>query len=209
MEFSKKQIAIFLIISLLLFSFAFQDFGFGSSATHTDPIIHFNSTGNIGNFSSGNIILYVHQDDTFDSMVEIELITALEKKGFSVTVIDELKDDYGSPFIFVKSTGETFSYTPIYSKSDVAVQFGFSSSGETKCLDLEGFGDMKALNLSLDNTNDYQLLMQGNISLYNEMTGFFTYKHYQNHLARKVARKVVGALDLIIRHNQRISSNND
>ncbi|MDK2830611.1 MAG: hypothetical protein PWQ75_363 [Methanolobus sp.] len=209
MEFSKKQITTFIIISFFLFSFAFLDLGLGSSASYKSPDISANFTGNIENFFYGDIILYVHQDEIFDSIVERELITALEKGGFSVTVTDELRDDYGSPFIFVKSTVGTFSYTPIYSNSDVYVQFDFSASGETKYLDLEGFGNMKAVELSLDDKNDYPLLIQGNISLYNEMTGLFTYKHYQNHLARKIATSVAGNLDLIIRHNQRISSNNN
>lgn len=209
MEFSKKQMTTFLIISFVLFSFVFLDLGFGSSASYKSPDISANFTGNIESFFDGDVILYVHQDDTFDSIVERELINALEKEGFSVTVTDELKDDYGSPFIFVKSTVGTFSYTPIYSKSDVDVYFGFPSSGETEYLDLEGFDNMKAVELPLDDTNDYPLLIQGNISLFNEMTGLFTYKHYQNHLARKIATSVAGNLDLIIRHNQRISSNNN
>lgn len=209
MEFSKKQITIFLIIFSIFFSFAFQDFGLGSSASHVYPDISANITGDIGNFSNGDIILYVHQENNFDSVVERELITALEKEGFSVTVTDELKDDYSSPFLFVNSTVSTFSYTPVYSKSDADILFGFSSSGETKYLDLKGSGNTKAVELSLDDTNDYQLLIQGNIDLYTEMKGFFTYKHYQNYLARIIARSVAGNLDSQIRYNQRISSNNN
>ncbi|NPE27480.1 hypothetical protein HNV12_05750 [Methanococcoides sp. SA1] len=209
MEFSKKQITIFLIIFSIFFSFAFLYFGLGSSASHVYADISTNITGDIENFSNGDIILYVHQEDSFDSVVEKELVTALEKEGFSVTVTDELKDDYSSPFLFVNSTVSTFSYTPVYSKSDTDILFGFSSSGETKYLDLKGSGNTKVVELLVDDTNDSQLLIQGNIGLYTEMKGLFTYKHYQNHLAREIAENLAGDLDSQIRYNQRISSNNN
>lgn len=201
--YKKKQIIAISIIILILFSFAFLDIGLRSSNHNSDYSISASSAGNDDYRTDySDIILYVHQEDSFDERMENELITALETKGFSLILTDEIKDDYGSPFAFVNIVDRKMSYTPFYSKADVDILFGFSSSGKSEYLDVVGSGEFKPIKFISNTTNPYQLIVQGNIGLYDETKGLFTYISYQNHIAQEVAQSVAEGLDSQIRKGQ-------
>ncbi|WP_406661813.1 hypothetical protein V7O66_04660 [Methanolobus sp. ZRKC3] len=203
MDFSKRQIIGISLILLVMFSFAFLDIGLYSSNENSDSSISASSAGDDGYRPDYNdIILYVHQEDSFDERVEKELITALETKGLSVTLTDEIKDDYSLPFAFVNIIDRKMLYTPVYSKSDIDVLIGFSSAGKSEYLDVVGSGELKTVVFRTDATNPYQLLVQGNIGLYDETKGLFTYRSYQNHIAQEVAESAADALDSQIRKGQ-------
>ena len=195
MNFSRKQIIAASVITLLLLSFAFLDIGVKSSITNADSTTSAYSSGEPENLFSRDIILYVDLENGFDTMLEKQLITTFEETGYSVTLTDEIKDDYSSQFVFVNVIDMDMFYTPLYSKSDVDAMFGFSSTGKTKYLDIEGSGDREAVVFSSEDEDNYQLLAQGDITLYDETKGVFAYKFYQNHIASEIARSVVSGLD--------------
>ncbi|WMW22872.1 hypothetical protein RE476_03345 [Methanolobus mangrovi] len=195
MNFSRKLIITASAIILLLLSFAFLDIGVKSSITNAESTTSAYSSGETENLLSIDIILYLDQENGFDTMVEKQLITTFEETGYSVTLTDEIKDDYSSQFVFVNVIDMNMFYTPLYSKSYVDVMFGFSSTGKTKYLDIEGSGDRKAVVFSSEDEDDYQFLAQGDVTLYDETKGIFTYNSYQNHIAREIARSVASELD--------------
>jgi hypothetical protein len=195
LNFSRKPIIAASVIILLLLSFAFLDIGVKSSITNADSTTSAYSSGEPENLLSRDIILYVDQENGFDTMLKKQLIIAFEETGYSVTLTDEIKDDYSSQFVFVNVIDLNMFYTPLYSKSDVDVMFGFSSTGKTKYLDIEGSGDRKTVVFSSEDEDDYQLLAQEDITLYDETKGVFTYKSYQNHIASEIAKSVASGLD--------------
>lgn len=195
MNLNKKHIIALSAIILILLSFTFLDVGIRSSNTNADSSTSAYSSGEPENLLSNYIILYVNQENGFDAIVEKQLIASLEESGYSVTLTDEIKDDYSSQFVFVNVIGMNTLYTPVYSTSNIGVLFGFSSTGKTQYLDIEGSDDVETVVLSSNDTNSYQLLAQGDISLYDETKGLFTYRSYQTYLAEEIAKYVVSGLN--------------
>jgi hypothetical protein len=203
MDFSKKQIIAISLILLVVFSFSFLDIGLRFSDHNSDSSIGTSSAGDDDHRTDYNdIILYVHHEDGFDERLEEELVTALETRGYSVTLTDEIEDDYGSAFAFVNIVDRNLFYTPFYSKSDVDILFGFTSSGKAEFLDIVGSGEVKTVVFRTDETTPYQMLVQGNVGLHDLTKGLFSYRSYQNHIAREIARSTAEGLDFQIRKNQ-------
>ncbi|WP_094226998.1 hypothetical protein [Methanolobus psychrotolerans] len=195
MNFNRTQIIAVSVIIVLLLSFTFLDIGLKSSNTNADSTTSAYSSGEPESLLSSNIILYVHQENGFDRILEKRIVTALEETGYSVTLTYEIKEDYGSQFAFVNVVDLTMFYTPTYSKCNADILFGFSSTGRTQSLDIEGSDKVKTVVFSSNDTDDYQLLAQGNIGLSDVTKGIFTYRSYQNHLAEEIAKSVASGLD--------------
>ncbi|MDG6244103.1 MAG: hypothetical protein QCH31_06885 [Methanolobus sp.] len=170
------------------------DAGIRSSSSSADSSVSTYSIGNPDNLLYTDILLYVHKEGSLDIRLETELVKAFEENGLSVTITDEIKDDYGSQFVFVDTIDVSKTYTPVYSKSDMHVRFGFSSSGRTEYLDIEGQNLGKPVVFSSDGTEGYQLLIQGDMHLQDESKGLFTYRSYENHIVRETANSVASEL---------------
>jgi len=189
MDIGKKQIIASSLIFLLLLSFAFLDIGLYSSNTNSDSSTGASSYGDVELRSDYNdIILYVHQEDSLDAKAEEEIVNALEMQGFSVTLTHDIRDDYGSPFAYVNIVESHLSYTPVYSSSEITLQFGLSSSGRTEYLDINGTGKNGPIVFTYDGTVPYQLIVEGDIDLHDETRGLFSYKAYRKHIAQEIAR---------------------
>ncbi|WP_407356461.1 hypothetical protein [Methanolobus sp. WCC5] len=182
------------IALLLILSMSFLDAGIRSSSTSAESSVSAYSTGNPDNLLYNDIILYVHREEALDTKLETELVEAFEENGISVTLSDEIKDDYGSQFVFVNIIDVARMYTPVYSKSDIDIRFGFSSSGKTEYLDIEGQNADRTVVFSSDGIDSYQLLIQGNMHLKDETKGLYTYRSYQDHIARELANTVASEL---------------
>lgn len=190
---------ISIVILLTLFTFAFLDIGAYSSKNDSGSVISAYSSSNATGPLSGDIILYVSPEDALNAGLKEELVRAFENIGYSVTLTNELKDDYGSQFMFVNISDTNIMYTPVYSSSDIKVRSGFSSSGKTQYLDVEGLEEGRTVVFSSNGTDGYQLLIRGEITFRDETKGLFTYRSYQHHLAGDIARSVAQALDPYIK----------
>ncbi|AFV22307.1 hypothetical protein Mpsy_0094 [Methanolobus psychrophilus R15] len=199
MDHDRKTLILFSLILLIAFTVTFLDIGAYKNENSSDSAISAYSSGNATSISSGDIILYLPPEEGMEVRMEKELVKAFENLGYSVTFTDELKDDYGSQFAFVNVLDTRILYTPVYSSSDIDVIFGYSSSGKTQYLDVEGLDERRTVVFSSNGTDGYQLLVQGNICFHDETKGLFTYRSYHNHLADEVARSVAQALDSQIR----------
>lgn len=202
MTSDRKTLIAAIIIFMALLIFAFLDIGAYSSNTATDSSVSSYSSGNATSPLSGDVVLYVSREDAFDVIVGKEMVRELENLGYSVILTDELKDDYGSQFAFVNVLDVRMLYTPVYASSEADVTFGYSSSGKTGFLDIEGSDNRKAVVFSSASAHDYQLLVQGNMVFHDETKGLFTYKSYQHHLAGEFASSVAVSLDSHIRAGQ-------
>ncbi|MDK2826708.1 MAG: hypothetical protein PWQ44_1888 [Methanolobus sp.] len=200
----RKYVVIVLLIVLALVSVTYLDIGLKSSITSSDSSVSAYSSGNKTDLSS-DIILYVHQQNANTNILEKELVSSLEEYGYSVTVVNEIKDDYASQFAFVNIVSISRSYTPVYSSSDSQVRFGFSSTGETKYLDITGKDTQKTVVFSSNDGYSYNLLIRGDITLHDKTKGLFTYRSYQNHIEKEIAKSVASQLDSQLRA-QMISS---
>jgi hypothetical protein len=189
----KYTILVFLVV-LALVSAIYLDIGLKSSATSSDSSASACSSGNKTDLSN-DIILYIHQDNENTDQLEKELVSSLEEYAYSVTVVDEIKDDYASQFAFVNIISISKSYTPVYSSSDSKIIFGFSSTGKTQYLDITGADPRKTVVFSSNDGYAYELLIQGDITLYDKTKGLFTYRSYQNHITKEIANSVASQLD--------------
>lgn len=194
MSLIRKYAFLVLLIVLALVSVIYLDIGLKSSATNSDSSVSAYSIGNKTDLS-GNLILYVHQDNEDIDVLEKKVVNSLEEYGYSVTVVDEIKDDYASQFTFVNVISISKSYTPVYSSSDTQVRFGFSSTGKTQYIDITGKDTQKTVVFSSSDVDDSELLIQGDINLHDETKGLFTYRSYQNHIESEIANSVASQLD--------------
>ncbi len=206
MSITKKYILIVSVIILILLSFIYLDAGIKSSNTVSDSSVNAYTINSKSNETSdilysNSILLYIDQDNSPDLMMEDELIAAFEDYGYSVTLTNEIKDDYGSQFAFINILEMTDYYTPVYSTSEMNVLFGYSSTGRTKYLDITGSARDEPVVFSSSEVEDRVLLVQGDISLRDETQGFFTYRSYRNHLAKETAKAVASGLDAQLESN--------
>lgn len=194
MDLDKKYIITFSVIIMIVLAFAYLDAGVKSSNINANSATSTYSFGETESFSSNDVLLYVHEGNSFDSILEKKLLGSFEDNGYSVTLTDRVKEDHGSRFVFVNVTGMDMVYTPVYSRSDVDVFFGFSSSGRTKYLDINGTDDRKTVVFSSEDVDGYQLLARGNMDIQDVTKGIFTYRSYRNYIAGEIASSVTKEL---------------
>jgi hypothetical protein len=182
------------LVVLALVSVTYIDIGIKSSVTNSDSSISAYSSGNKTDLSS-DITLYVHQENGNTDVLEKELVGFFEEYGYSVIIVNEIKDNYESQFAFVNIVSTNKYYTPVYSSSDTQVRFGFSLTGKTEYLDITGKDTQETVVFSSNDGYAYNLLIRGDTTLHDKTKGLFTYRSYQNHIQSEIANSVVSHLD--------------
>ncbi len=195
MSKTNKSITIAAIVLLLILAFAFLDPGIRTSATYSDSVVSSYSIGSPEGIMRNDITLYVHQEEPLDGLLQKELHDALEDAGFSVTIADDILDRYDSQFVFVRIIDTKKMYTPIYSGTEMDIRFGFSSTGKTRYMNIEGEEIDRPIVFTSDDTGDKELLIIGRISMEDRTKGLFTYRAYDNHISAEIAKSVASELD--------------
>jgi hypothetical protein len=129
--------------------------------------------------------LHVIGDDQYTKTLESHLVQLLEKEDIDVTIIEELQTRYEEQTLIVMATEKNIGYNPVTPNAAVQTSFFYFSNGDTSYLDalindevIELFGGPV-------------LIQEGKIALTDSSLGFASYPGYLDHLALKIAEKIM------------------
>jgi hypothetical protein len=106
-------VAVLVAVIVVAGSFALGDFSAGTTRADLQSS---GSTGRLGNATvpaPGPIVLHVAGEDALAGRLETELAAELGARGYSVTVADALRADYGDPVLVVGVVDRSLRYDPV------------------------------------------------------------------------------------------------
>ncbi|MDZ7689406.1 MAG: hypothetical protein U5J64_11985 [Halobacteriales archaeon] len=186
MELPETKWIIVGVAALLIVAAFVTGFFVAASQTSLEATVVTSQSGEAPLPGDEIVLVGVGEESRLSESVAAGVERGLTEEGYTVTMDEEMADDYDSPVLLVEVTDETVDRGPTRHTADVSVMSYYSTTGNTT-----GYEEFKETRSTVHREDG--AVVVGEYRLRDTTDGFVTSRGYTRRIADDIAEEVVSS----------------